>query len=44
MIDDKGTDKRYYISEKKVETLNTDVEVLKLGRLSLHKNKYYLKK
>ena len=40
MIDDKEYDERYQIGENKEETLNTDIEVLKLQKLSLHKKNY----
>ena len=32
MIDEREYDERYQIFEKKEETLNTDIEVLKLGK------------
>ena len=38
MIDDKECDERYQIEENKKEILNTDIEVLKLGKLILQKN------
>ena len=37
MIDDKGSDERDQIGENKEETLNTNTEVLKLGKLSSQK-------
>ena len=40
MIDDKEYDEIYQIGENKEETLNTDIEVLKLQKLSLHKKNY----
>ena len=40
MIDDKESDERYQIGEKKEETLNTDIEVLKLRKLSSQKKDY----
>ena len=40
MIDDKEYDEIYQIGENKEETLNTDIEVLKLRKLSLHKKNY----
>ena len=44
MMDDKESDGRYQIGENKEETLNTDTEVLKLQKLSYHKNIDYLEK
>ena len=40
MIDDKEYDKIYQIGENKEETLNTDIEVLKLRKLTLQKKNY----
>ena len=37
MSDDKKSDERYHSGEKKEETLNTDIEFLKLQKLSLKK-------
>ena len=39
MIDDRESDERDKISENKEETLNTEIEVLKLRKLSSQKNK-----
>ena len=44
MIDDKDSDERYQIGENKEETLNTDIEVLKLQKLSLQKKIIYHEK
>ena len=44
IIDDKESNERYQISENKEETLNTDIEVLKLQKLSSQKNIDYLEK
>ena len=38
MIDDKKSDERDQMGKNKKETLNTDIEVLKLQNLSLQKN------
>ena len=38
MIDDKESNERDHIDEKKEETLNTDIEVVILQKLSSHKN------
>ena len=38
MIDDKEYDERDQIGEDKEETLNTDIEVFKLQKLSSQKN------
>ena len=44
MIDVKEDDERYQFGENKEETLNTDIEVLKLRKLSLQKNIDYPEK
>ena len=44
MIDDKKSGERAQVSENKEETLNTDVGVLKLVKLSLQKNKDNIEK
>ena len=44
MIDDKESDERDQIGEKKGKTLNKDIEVLKLQKLSLQKKRNHLDK
>ena len=44
MIDDRIYYERYHIGENKEETLNTDIEALKLRKFSSQKNIDYLQK
>ena len=44
MIDDNEYDEKYHIGENKKDTLNTDIEVLKLQKMGLQKNIDYLEK
>ena len=44
MIDDKESNEKYHIGENKEEIFNTDIEVLKLGKLSSWKQIDHLEK